>query len=74
MSNNFLAKLKGILIFCSHDSSLNNVPLMLHDRVYLLLISKSSQLLSEPVPYSVNYYFMAEHYGLSELSNTIENR
>ena len=47
---------------------------MLHDRVYLLLISKSSQLLSEPVPYSVNSYFMAEHYGLSELSNTIENR
>ena len=47
---------------------------MLHDRVYLLLISKSSQLLSEPVPYSVNYYFMAEHYGLSKLSNTIENR
>ena len=47
--NNFLAKFKGILFFHLDGSSLNNLPLMLHDRVYWLLISKSSQLLWEPL-------------------------
>lgn len=48
-TNNFLAKFKGILFFHLDGSSLNSLPLMLHDRVYWLLISKSSQLLSEPL-------------------------